>query len=166
MIFKCNQEDLHVICDIINDASIAYKGVIPEDRWHEPYIPEDELRTQLADGVEFWGFKVEGRVLGVMGIQYKGEVTLIRHAYVRTSERSQGIGGKLLTHLNSMATTPILIGTWEDAKWAINFYLKNGFRLLEREEINILLPKYWKIPSRQVETSVILASSNWISINQ
>lgn len=163
MIVKCNQKDFSDIYEIINDASIAYKGIIPDDRWHEPYMSEPELKSQIADGVEFWGYIEGGKLIGVMGIQYKGEVTLIRHAYVRTSERNKGIGGQLLAHLNSTATTPVLIGTWADAKWAINFYLKNGFRLLERAEINILLPKYWTIPTRQIETSVVLASANWES---
>ncbi|EEI94098.1 acetyltransferase, GNAT family [Sphingobacterium spiritivorum ATCC 33300] len=163
MIIKCEQKDLNEIYEIINDASIAYKGVIPDDRWHEPYMTELELKNQIADGVEFWGYKEGKTLIGVMGIQYKSEVTLIRHAYVRTKERSKGIGRQLLAHLNSMATTPVLIGTWTDAKWAISFYLKNGFRLLERSEINILLPRYWTIPIRQIETSVVLASSNWTS---
>ncbi|EFK57275.1 GNAT family N-acetyltransferase [Sphingobacterium spiritivorum] len=163
MIIKCEQKDFNEIYEIINDASIAYKGVIPDDRWHEPYMSELELKNQIADGVEFWGYKEGNTLIGVMGIQYKGEVTLIRHAYVRTKERSKGIGRQLLAHLNSMATTPVLIGTWTDAKWAISFYLKNGFRLLERSEINVLLPRYWTIPIRQIETSVVLASSNWTS---
>ncbi|MGJ1445850.1 GNAT family N-acetyltransferase [Sphingobacterium spiritivorum] len=163
MIIKCEQKDLNEIYEIINDASIAYKGVIPDDRWHEPYMSELELKNQIADGVEFWGYKEGKTLIGVMGIQYKGEVTLIRHAYVRTKERSKGIGRQLLAHLNSMATTPVLIGTWTDAKWAISFYLKNGFRLLERSEINILLPRFWTIPNRQIETSVVLASPNWKS---
>ena len=164
MIKKCEQNDFNDIYEIINDASIAYKGVIPEDRWHEPYMAEDELKAQIADGVEFWGYTENDKLIGVMGIQFKADVTLIRHAYVRTSERSKGVGGQLLAHLNSISTTPVLIGTWSDAKWAISFYLKNGFRLLERPEINILLPKYWTIPVRQVETSIVLASSNWESI--
>ncbi len=164
MIIKCEPKDFNVICEIINDASVAYKGVIPDDRWHDPYMPEDELKNQIADGVEFWGYRENDILIGVMGIQYKGEVTLIRHAYVRTSERSKGIGGQLLKHLKSIATTPILIGTWTDAKWAIDFYLKNGFRLLDRPEINDLLPKYWIIPARQIETSVVLASSDWESL--
>lgn len=163
MIIKCEQKDFNEIYEIINDASIAYKGVIPDDRWHEPYMSELELKNQIADGVEFWGYKEGNTLIGVMGIQYRSEVTLIRHAYVRTKERSKGIGRQLLAHLNSMATTPVLIGTWTDAKWAISFYLKNGFRLLERSEINVLLPRYWTIPIRQIETSVVLASSNWTS---
>jgi N-acetylglutamate synthase-like GNAT family acetyltransferase len=164
MIRKCEKNDFSVICEIINDASMAYKGVIPDDRWHEPYMPAVELKRQIDDGVEFWGYTENDKLIGVMGIQFKGEVTLIRHAYVSTSERGKGIGGQLLTHLNAIATTPILIGTWADAKWAISFYLKNGFRLLERREIDILLPRYWTIPARQVETSVVLASVNWDSM--
>ncbi len=163
MIVKCEEKDINDIYEIINDASIAYKGIIPDDRWHEPYMPEEELKNQIDDGVEFWGYTENDKLIGVMGIQFKGEVTLIRHAYVRTSDRSKGIGAKLLTHLNNISSTPVLIGTWADAKWAISFYLKNGFRLLERSEINILLPRYWTIPVRQIETSVVLASPNWVS---
>jgi GNAT superfamily N-acetyltransferase len=163
MIAKCKSSDFNDILEIINDASIAYKGIIPADRWHEPYMPEEELKHQIADGVEFWAYLENDRIMGVMGIQYKGDVTLIRHAYVRTSERNKGIGKQLLMHLNAIAQTPVLIGTWEDANWAISFYLKNGFRILERPEINFLLPKYWTIPTRQIETSVVLASSDWVS---
>ena len=112
----------------------------------------------------FAWYTPSGKLMGVMGIQDKGEVTLIRHAYVRTSKRGQGIGKQLLAHLNSIAKTPVLIGTWANATWAINFYLKNGFRLLERKEIDILLPKYWTIPIRQIETSVVLASPDWESL--
>jgi GNAT superfamily N-acetyltransferase len=164
MITKCTHNDFEEIYTIINDASIAYKGIIPADRWKEPYMPKEELQGQIDEGVEFWAYTEENKILGVMGIQYKGDVTLIRHAYVRTSKRNKGIGAKLLNHLNAFATTPVLIGTWQDADWAINFYLKNGFRLLERAEINILLPKYWTIPTRQIETSVVLASPDWQGI--
>jgi GNAT superfamily N-acetyltransferase len=123
----------------------------------------EELQTQMDEGVEFWKYVEDDQVLGVMGIQYKGDVTLIRHAYVRTTSRNKGIGGKLLHHLVGMTTTPILIGTWAEAKWAIEFYEKHGFRLLSVDEKNILLNKYWSIPARQVETSVVLASSSWKS---
>lgn len=164
MIVKCEPKDFGDIYGIINDASIAYKGIIPEDRWHEPYMPEKELKDQIADGVEFWGYTEAGKLIGVMGIQYKGDVTLIRHAYVRTTERNKGIGRQLLEQLKSIASTPILIGTWTDARWAINFYQNNGFRLLDRPEINVLLRRYWTIPVRQIETSVVLASENWKSL--
>ena len=142
---------------------MAYRGIIPADRWHEPYMPEEELRKQVDEGVQFWKYTEGGNIAGVMGIQYKEDVTLIRHAYVRTAERSKGIGSKLLAYLRSIAVTPVLIGTWADATWAITFYLKQGFRLLPKDEKNNLLLKYWTIPDRQVETSVVLASADWVS---
>ena len=161
MISKCEQKDLNDIYEIINDAATAYRNIIPADRWHEPYRTGEELKKQINEGVQFWKYSEDGKILGVMGIQYKGEVTLIRHAYVRTTERNKGIGGKLLHHLLSQSTTPVLIGTWADASWAISFYQKHGFRLLPKHEKNRLLLKYWTIPSRQVETSVVLASPDW-----
>ena len=161
MIEKCVQNDFALIYEIINDGAQAYRGVIPEDRWHEPYMPEAELERQMNEGVQFWKYTEDGKISGVMGIQSKDDVTLIRHAYVRTSERSKGIGGKLLKYLCTMATTPILIGTWADATWAIEFYKKHGFRQVTTEEKNKLLVKYWSIPERQVETSVVLAGADW-----
>jgi len=161
MIFKCEQKDFNEIHEIINDGASAYKGIIPEDRWHEPYMTEDELKKQIDEGVQFWGYTEEGKITGVMGIQFKEDVTLIRHAYVRTTNRNKGIGSRLLAHLNTISKTPVLIGTWEDAKWAIAFYEKHGFRLLPKEEKNQLLKKYWTIPARQIETSVVLASSGY-----
>lgn len=159
MIVLSNESDFKEICTIINDAAIAYKGIIPEDRWHEPYMPESELRDQIDDGVQFWCYREDDKIIGVMGIQDKREVTLIRHAYVRTTARNKGIGGKLLNHLRELTMKPILIGTWADATWAINFYQKHGFSLVSYEEKERLLRKYWKIPIRQIETSVVLASS-------
>ena len=161
MLEKCTPNDFSEIYAIINDAASAYKGVIPADRWHEPYMRGDELKTQIEQGVMFWCYRENGLILGVMGIQDKGDVTLIRHAYVRTTQRNKGIGGKLLAHLRELTSKPILIGTWAAAKWAIEFYEKHGFRLVSEEEKNRLLVKYWTIPQRQVETSVILASSDW-----
>ena len=161
MIFKCEQSDLKEICDIINDAAIAYKGVIPADRWHDPYMPEEELQKQIDEGVQFWCWKEHGELMGIMGIQYKDGVTLIRHAYVRSIYRNKGIGKKLLLHLISIATTPLLIGTWSAATWAIKFYERHGFRLLSASEIDTLLRKYWSIPERQIATSVVLASKDW-----
>jgi GNAT superfamily N-acetyltransferase len=157
MIIRCSDHDFPIIYEIINDAAIAYKGIIPADRWHEPYMPEDELRGQIEDGVEFWGYTEDKRILGVMGIQDKAEVTLIRHAYVRTSARNRGIGGKLLQHLKELTAKPVLIGTWADAVWAIEFYKRHGFRVVSHEEKEQLLRKFWKIPIRQIETSVVLA---------
>ena len=165
MISRCEQKDFKEIYNIINDAAIAYKDIIPEDRWHEPYMSEQQLKEQMEDGVQFWGYTEDGKLLGAMGIQPKGDVTLIRHAYVRSSTRNKGIGGKLLQHLLSISTTPILIGTWMDAGWAIDFYKKRGFRLLAKNEANSLLRKYWKIPDRQIETSVVLASPDWKSLD-
>ena len=145
------------ILEIINDAAMAYKGVIPDDRWHEPYMSMTELRQQIRDGVVFHGYVVNGLTVGVMGIQDKGEVNLIRHAYVRSACRKLGIGGKLLEHLTAASTKPLLVGTWGQAIWAISFYQKHGFKLVEDgNRKNDLLRRYWSIPERQVETSVVL----------
>lgn len=163
MIARCTENDFNEIYNIINDAAEAYRGVIPADRWHEPYMTREELQRQIDDDVQFWSYIEDGRIVGVMGIQFKNDVTLIRHAYVRTTERKKGIGSKLLDHLCRMSLTPILIGTWADAKWAIEFYQKHQFRLLPEEEKTNLLRKYWSIPERQVETSVVLASPRWES---
>jgi N-acetylglutamate synthase-like GNAT family acetyltransferase len=163
MISRSERTDFNEIYEIINDAATAYKGIIPEDRWHDPYMSQEELKKQIDDGVQFWVYREHDRIAGVMGIQYKEDVTLIRHAYVRTTERNKGIGSILLEHLTEVTEIPILIGTWADAKWAIEFYKKHGFRLLPEEEKNKLLTKYWTIPSRQIETSVVLASADWES---
>ena len=163
MIRKCTESDLQTIFEIINDAAVAYKGVIPEDRWNEPYMPEEKVRHEIEDGVVFWGFDKEDDLEAVMGIQDKGDVVLIRHAYVRTRSRRQGIGENLLLHLESLTEKPILIGTWKDASWAISFYEKNGYTLVLDEDKNRLLAKYWSIPERQIETSVVLANSTWNS---
>lgn len=161
MIRLSTEKDFDAIYEIINDAAVAYKGVIPADRWHEPYMPADELREQIADGVTFYCY-VDGQVIGVMGIQDKDDVNLIRHAYVRTAHRNKGIGGKLLKYLTQQAAKPILIGTWKAAVWAIAFYEKHGFAQVSEEEKNRLLKKYWKIPARQVETSVVLADEKFL----
>jgi GNAT superfamily N-acetyltransferase len=163
MIRRCTESDLQTIFEIINDAAVAYKGVIPEDRWNEPYMPEEEVRHEIEDGVVFWGFDKEDDLEAVMGIQDKGDVVLIRHAYVRTRSRRQGIGENLLLHLESLTEKPILIGTWKAASWAISFYEKNGYTLVLEEDKNRLLIKYWSIPERQIETSVVLANSRWNS---
>lgn len=152
----CTLADEQCIHQIINDAAQAYKGVIPADRWHEPYMPLEELRQQIAAGVIFYGFEMAGQLVGVMGIQHVQDVTLIRHAYVRTSHRQHGIGGKLLAHLRNLSTRPFLIGTWADASWAIRFYQKHGFTLVEPKLVPGLLDRYWGVPQRQVETSVVL----------
>lgn len=145
---------------IINDAATAYRGIIPADRWHEPYMPREELRAGIADGIEFSGAYENGRLTGVMGIQDRGEVALIRHAYVRTSRRNAGIGGKLLDALCASCPKPILIGTWTDAVWAIRFYQKHGFTLIaDPDRKSRLLRRFWGVPDRQIETSVVLEES-------
>lgn len=164
MIRICTQDDLAAICAIINDAAQAYKGVIPADRWHEPYMPLEELEREIERGVAFWGAEADGELVGVMGIQDRGGVDLIRHAYVRTRSRRQGIGSRLLRHLERQTAKPILIGTWVDALWAVRFYEKHGYRVLGRPETEALLEKYWTIPARQIATSVVLASPRWVSV--
>ena len=161
MIRPCTRDDIPAIDEIINDAAIAYKGVIPDDRWHEPYMPEEELQREIAAGIEFWGWEENHRLIGVMGIQDKDEVTLIRHAYVRTEERGRGIGAELINHLRRLTAKPILIGTWRDAGWAIRFYQRHGWRLVDEAEKNRLLPRFWGVPPRQIETSVVLADDRW-----
>jgi N-acetylglutamate synthase-like GNAT family acetyltransferase len=161
MIRKATDEDFEEIFNIINDAAIAYKGVIPPDRWHEPYMTKEELRAQIEDGVRFSCYIDNNEIIGVMGIQNKADVELIRHAYVRTKQRKKGVGSLLLQELIKDTKKPILIGTWRAAKWAIRFYEKHGFRLVEEEEKNRLLKKYWAIPDRQVETSVVLVDGKY-----
>lgn len=159
MIRCCGDEDIEAIGEIINDGAQAYRGVIPADRWTEPYMPSDELRHEIAEGVRFWGFEDRGRLIAVMGIQEVQDVTLIRHAYVRTGQQSLGIGGRLLAFLREKARGPVLIGTWAASTRAIRFYERHGFRVVSAEEKERLLRRYWKIPERQIETSVVLVES-------
>ena len=161
MIRLCEDREFDAIYEIINDAARVYEGVIPEDRWKEPYMPRGELRHEMDAGVAFWGYEEDGELAGVMGIQDVQDVTLIRHAYVRPAKQNQGIGGSLLSHLRTLTERPTLIGTWADATWALRFYEKHGFRLVSPEEKVRLLKKYWSIPERQVETSVVLAGPRW-----
>ena len=161
MIVASKKSDFKDIFEIINDAASAYKGIIPTDRWHEPYMSEQELKNQIEDGIKFWCYTENDNIIGVMGTQDKADVTLIRHAYVRTTARNKGIGSKLLNYLSELTTKPILVGTWADATWAINFYKKYGFNMVPFDEKEKLLRKYWTIPIRQIETSVVLSSSNW-----
>jgi|SRR5271157_5585773 len=157
----CTESEFDTICTIINEAAEAYRGIIPADRWHEPYMADEDLRHEIRSGVRFWGCEEDGELVGVMGIQDVQDVTLIRHAYVRTASRGRGIGGKLLAELRKMTDRPVLIGTWATATWAIQFYEKHGFRLVTPEEKDRLLRKYWSIPERQVETSVVLVEEKW-----
>ena len=156
MVRRCDENDFEMIWQIINDGAKAYNGVIPQDRYKEPYMTRDELRHEMRDGVEFWAFEEDGALTGVMGIQPVKDVTLIRHAYVRTWRQRAGIGTRLLAHLRGLATGPILIGTWADALWAIQFYQKCGFQLVASEEKNVLLRKYWTVPDEQISASVAL----------
>ena len=161
MIRCCDERDFELICSIINDGAHAYEGVIPADCWTEPYMSKEKLRAEIDDGVIFWGYEENGALMGVMGIQHVEDVTLIRHAYVCSSSQKRGIGGRLLTHLRKLAHGPVLIGTWVDAKWAIRFYEKHGFHVVAPEQKEQLLKRYWNVPQRQLETSVVLADSTW-----
>jgi GNAT superfamily N-acetyltransferase len=154
--------DLDTIFEIINDSARAYKGVIPESAWHEPYMPMDHLQSEIAKGVRFYCCNLEGRTMGVMGIQDVKDVTLVRHAYVRTDSRSQGIGRALLESVTRLTPRPVLIGAWRAASWAIQFYQKNGFTLLGETEKTRVLKHYWTIPDFQVEQSVVLADRRWM----
>jgi N-acetylglutamate synthase-like GNAT family acetyltransferase len=156
MIRPCTDSDVPNILAIVNDAAQAYKGVIPSDCWHEPYMPVEELKEEIAHGVKFWGYEDGGQLIGVMGMQPVKDVTLIRHAYVKTGMRNRGIGGKLMAHLLGQADRKILVGTWKAANWAVKFYQKHGFQLVGEEEKVRLLKTYWNIPERQIETSVVL----------
>ena len=158
MIRLCQEQDIDTIYEIINDSARAYRGHIPDDRYHEPYMPMEQLLAEIADGVIFYGLEEDGRLVAVMGLQDKGPLLLIRHAYTRTGKRGRGFGSRLLAHLMAMAGRPVLIGTWRDADWAVRFYEKHGFRLVGEEEKEKLLRAYWSIPERQVETSVVLAN--------
>jgi len=149
--------DFLVILAIINEAANAYREVIPADRWHEPYMPSNELTKEISDGVLFWVAEQDGRVQGVMGVQDKGDVALVRHAYVATTAQRSGVGTKLLQHLETLTDKPILIGTWADASWAIEFYERNGFTMVSSADKDRLLRKYWSIPERQIDTSVVLS---------
>ena len=165
MIRRCDQRDFESIWSIINDGAQAYCRVIPADRRAGPYMPREELRHEIDAGVEFWGFEREGSLAGVMGIQNVKDVTLIRHAYVRTGSQKRGIGARLLSHLLDLASGPVLIGTWTEAVWAIRFYERYGFQLVGREEKDKLLKKYWTVPERQIETSVVLVDQKWRGLN-
>ena len=159
MIRKLPSKDEHVICEIVNEAAEAYKDVIPNDCYHEPYMPIEELRHEMKS-MTFFGWEKEGKIVAVIGFQPVKDVTLIRHAYVLPDCQRKGIGTMLLNHLKQMTKTKsLLVGTWADATWAIDFYQKQGFDLMPNK--NELLMRYWEIPQRQVETSVVLGIKNW-----
>jgi N-acetylglutamate synthase-like GNAT family acetyltransferase len=154
--------DFAAMLAIINEAARAYRGVIPGDRWHEPYMSADELAGEMAAGVVFWVAEQEGRLAGLMGIQDKGDVALIRHAYVAPNTQRSGVGTRLLRHVEGLVDKPILIGTWAAASWAIDFYRRNGFSLVSSGDKDRLLQTYWSIPVRQIEASVVLANGRWM----
>jgi len=157
MITKISKKDRSNILYIINEASLKYKGVIPEDCWHEPYMPEQELLNEFEIGVRIFGYQMDGILVGVMGIQELEEVTLIRHAYILSEYQRRGIGKSLLQYLFQInQSRRLLVGTWQDATWAIEFYLKNGFSQHDREQTYQLLNEHWKVPLKQMENSVVL----------
>lgn len=156
MIARCTPADIPAIEAIVNDAARAYRGVIPADRWHDPYMPRDALEAEIAAGVEFWGFTDARGLAGVMGLQDVKDVTLIRHAYVRSNRQRSGIGSALMHALVARTERPLLVGTWAAADWAIRFYERHAFRLVSPAEKDRLLDTYWTIPARQRETSVVL----------
>ena len=151
---------------IVNAAAEAYRGVIPVDRWREPYMTADELDNEIRDGVIFWVAEDHGRLTGMMGIQDKEEVVLVRHAYVEPTAQGRGVGTSLLRHVRNLTGKPVLIGTWADASWAIEFYRRNGFTVVSSRQKDRLLRQYWSIPERQVETSVVLVDARWTDAQQ
>jgi GNAT superfamily N-acetyltransferase len=155
---RCSDEERASILAIINAAAEAYRGVIPADRWHEPYMTSSELDDEIAAGVVFWGYETDGALLGIMGIQPLSEVALIRHAYVAPGSQRLGVGGALLDHLVGSTAQRLLVGTWAAADWAIRFYLRHGFEPVAPERTATLLKTYWTIPDRQIETSAVLAN--------
>lgn len=163
---KLRVPDLDAALSIINEAARAYRGVIPADRWHEPYMPRTELEAEIGNGVMFWVAEEDGLLSGVMGIQDKGAVALVRHAYIAPTVQRKGVGTMLLRQVASLAEKPLLIGTWADASWAIEFYRRNGFALVTKADKDSLLRKYWSIPERQIETSVVLADGRWMNARQ
>ena len=156
MIRRCTLADIPVMDAIINEAAQKYRGVIPADCWHDPYMSRAELEREIAAGVEFSGWEENGELIGVMGVQRVKDATLIRHAYVRASQQGKGIGGKLLEAFSERVTGRLLIGTWADASWAIRFYQGHGFTLVPPPEKDRLLDTYWTISPRQRDTSVVL----------
>ena len=155
---RCHDGERPAVLGIINAAAEVYRGVIPADRWREPYMSRLELDREVAAGVAFWGYEADGALLGVMGIQQMPGVELIRHAYVLPDRQGHGIGGALLTHLRHLSSQRMLVGTWAAADWAIRFYRQHGFELVSPERTMTLLKTHWTIPDRQIETSVVLAN--------
>jgi GNAT superfamily N-acetyltransferase len=166
---RCGEADFDDVLAVINDGAEAYRGVIPADCWHEPYMPAAELAREIADGVAFWGIDEggpgsgagAGRLVAVMGLQEVGDVALIRHAYVRSAAQRRGLGGALLAALRARTARPMLVGTWAAAAWAVRFYARHGFGVVPAGETADLLRRYWSVPERQIATSVVLADAAW-----
>jgi GNAT superfamily N-acetyltransferase len=154
----CRNDQHGAILAIVNAAAEAYRGVIPADCWHEPYMSLEEFEREIAAGVEFWGCEGGGKLIGVMGIQPVCDVDLIRHAYVLPGSQRGGVGAVLLHHLRQRSARQMLVGTWSSAAWAIRFYSRHGFELVAPERKSELLKTYWTITDRQIETSVVLAN--------
>ena len=165
MIRACEESDFEALLALINAAAEAYRGIIPPDRWKEPYMPAEELAEEIAAGVQFQVFEETAVLRGVMGVQDVKNVTLIRHAYVDPAAQRQGVGAALLASCRAAAERPLLIGTWAAADWAIRFYEKYGFEQTSPADKDLLLRAYWTIPERQIETSVVLADGRWFEAN-
>ena len=164
LIRRCASADLSQVCQVVNDAAVAYRGVIASDRWKDPYMPLAELQEEIAAGVSFWGAYEGETLVAVMGLQHVQDVALVRHAYTRSASQGKGIGKALLRHVTAQTDRPLLVGTWAAASWAIAFYQSQGFRVLGKEKDN-LLRRYWSIPERQIEESVVLANEQWLGGN-
>ena len=161
MIRRCEPGDFAAVLAVINDGAAAYQGKTPADCWTLPYMPAAELEAELAAGVVFWACTQGEEITAVMGLQDVADVTLIRHAYTRTAHQHRGLGSALLEHLRGRTQRPILIGTWRAATWAVRFYERHGFRLVSEAEKRVLLQRYWTVPERQIQESVVLADDRW-----
>ncbi len=164
MIRECRAIECDDICAVVNDAATAYRGVIAADCWKEPYMSRDELEREIDEAVRFWGCVEDGRLVAVMGLQDVGDVALIRHAYTRAARQGAGLGSALLAHLRTQTVRPMLVGTWKAATWAIRFYERHGFRLVDAVNKDRLLRRYWTVSARQREESVVLADARWFSV--
>jgi GNAT superfamily N-acetyltransferase len=163
MIRRCTPTELDQVGTIVNDAAQAYRGVIAADCWKEPYMSSTDLRNEVNDGVVFWGAFEGDELVAVMGLQHVGDVALVRHAYTRTARQGSGMGKALLAHVGAQTDRPLLVGTWTAASWAIRFYENHGFRLVSRADTEVLLRRYWTIPERQINESVVLADARWLA---
>ena len=161
LIRPCTPDELDEVCAVVNDAAVAYRGVIAADRWKEPYMSASELRDEVNHGIVFWGAFDERGLVAVMGLQHVADVALIRHAYTRTARQGAGLGKALLAHVAGQTDRPVLVGTWTAATWAIRFYQSHGFRLVAGPEREALLRRYWTIPDRQIDESVVLVDARW-----